>query len=26
LPDAILSSQKFYFWVNFGGSCNGRCW
>jgi hypothetical protein len=20
------SNQKSQFWVNFGGSCNGRCW
>jgi hypothetical protein len=26
LPDGIVSSQKIPIWVNFGGSCNGRCW
>jgi hypothetical protein len=25
LPDGIFSSKKSPFWVNFGGSCNGRC-
>jgi hypothetical protein len=24
LPDGIFSNEKK--WVNFGGSCNGRCW
>jgi hypothetical protein len=26
LPDGIFSNQKNPLWVNFGGSCNGRCW
>jgi hypothetical protein len=26
LPDGLFSNQKSKFWVNFGGSCNGRCW
>jgi hypothetical protein len=26
LPDGIFSNQKIPIWVNFGGSCNGRCW
>jgi hypothetical protein len=27
LPDGIFSNQKYYvICVNFGGSCNGRCW
>jgi hypothetical protein len=26
LPDGILSDQKYQFWINFGGSGNGRCW
>jgi hypothetical protein len=21
-----FSKQTSHFWVNFGGSCNGRCW
>jgi hypothetical protein len=25
LPDGTSSEQKFPIWVNFGGSCNGRC-
>jgi hypothetical protein len=26
LPDGILFKPKIQIWVNFGGSCNGRCW
>jgi hypothetical protein len=26
LPDGLFSNQKYQFWVNFGGSCDGRCW
>jgi hypothetical protein len=26
LPDGIVSNKKFPIWVNFGGSCNWRCW
>jgi hypothetical protein len=26
LPDGLFSNQKSQFWVNFGVSCNGRCW
>jgi hypothetical protein len=26
LPDGIFSNQKIPIWVNFGVSCNGRCW
>jgi hypothetical protein len=26
LPDGIFSNKKIHVWVNFGGSCNGRCW
>jgi hypothetical protein len=26
LPDGIFSNQKIPIWVNFGGSCYGRCW
>jgi hypothetical protein len=25
LPDGIFSNQKIPIWVNFGGSCNGKC-
>jgi hypothetical protein len=26
LPDGLFSNQKIQIWVNFGGSCTGRCW
>jgi hypothetical protein len=26
LPDGIFFKPKIPIWVNFGGSCNGRCW
>jgi hypothetical protein len=26
LPDGIFLNQKYKFWVNFEGSCKGRCW
>jgi hypothetical protein len=27
LPDGIyIFKPKMPIWVNFGGSCNGRCW
>jgi hypothetical protein len=26
LPDGFVFKQKIQIWVNFGGSCNGRCW
>jgi hypothetical protein len=26
LPDVVISNQKSPYWVNLGGSCNGRCW
>jgi hypothetical protein len=29
LPDGLFSNQKYQLipiWVNFGGSCDGRCW
>jgi hypothetical protein len=27
LPDGLFSNQpKIQIWVNFGESCNGRCW
>jgi hypothetical protein len=26
LPDGLFSNQKSLFWVNFGGSCNGKSW
>jgi hypothetical protein len=26
LPDGLFSNQKSKYWVNFGGSCNGRRW
>jgi hypothetical protein len=26
LPDGIFSGQKIAIWINFGCSCNGRCW
>jgi hypothetical protein len=26
LPDGMYSNPKIPTWVNFGGSCNGRCW
>jgi hypothetical protein len=25
LPDDIFSNQEILIWVNFGGTCNGRC-
>jgi hypothetical protein len=26
LPDGTVSNQKIPIWVNYGGSCNGKCW
>jgi hypothetical protein len=26
LPDGIFKNQKIPIWLNFGESCNGRCW
>jgi hypothetical protein len=26
LPDGIFSNLKIPFWVQFGGTCNGRYW
>jgi hypothetical protein len=26
LPDGFIFRPKIAIWVNFGGSCNGRCW